>query len=231
MLSDGVAAGRGPPAASEEKPDRDTVITVEAESMNDRMKPSKSPSGKFKVAWQTTEDDRRQPEQGSSETLQGQLKRGATAASSSQAKGRGRTFRSFFPEMEEEEAVSGLLSQAAAVVGGGCSSGEFAVKSIEKGKVRDVRLLRWEVGILRKLDHPRLLKLHDVFEDETYIHLVTDLFLGGEVFKRIHERGRLTEPEAARMVCAYPSRAKKREPHHPTLGPFAGPLTNNRCEW
>lgn len=32
------------------------------------------------------------------------------------------------------------------------------------------------------MDHPNIIKLIDVFEDDKYLHLVTELCTGGEVF-------------------------------------------------
>ena len=54
-----------------------------------------------------------------------------------------------------------------------------AVKMISKQEVaaqpeEDVRL-RYEIDILKNLDHPNIMKLYEVFEDETNIYLVLEL--------------------------------------------------------
>jgi calcium-dependent protein kinase len=38
-----------------------------------------------------------------------------------------------------------------------------------------------EVSILNTLDHPNIVKMHDIFEDEKYIYIVMELLSGGEV--------------------------------------------------
>lgn len=55
-------------------------------------------------------------------------------------------------------------------------SGEFcACKTIKKERVDNVENLRRELSILESVDHPNIIKFVDVYEDEKYIHLVTEL--------------------------------------------------------
>ena len=57
----------------------------------------------------------------------------------------------------------------------------FAIKTIRKAKVSRLETLKREIEILKNMDHPNIIKLSDVYEDEKYLHLVTELCLGGEV--------------------------------------------------
>ena len=57
----------------------------------------------------------------------------------------------------------------------------FAVKTIKKSKVGRLETLKREIEILKTMDHPNIIKLYDVFEDDKYLHLVTELCTGGEV--------------------------------------------------
>jgi len=63
---------------------------------------------------------------------------------------------------------------------------KYAVKSISKRdpSVKPGSLLR-EITLLHEMRHPSFVQLVDVFEDEEYVHLVTDLCTGGELFDRI----------------------------------------------
>lgn len=45
--------------------------------------------------------------------------------------------------------------------------------------------LTTEIQLLQAVNHPHIIKLVDVFEDEQYLHIVTDLCTGGELFDRI----------------------------------------------
>ena len=44
-----------------------------------------------------------------------------------------------------------------------------------------------EAEILRKVDHPNILKLYEIYEEEKDFHLVTELCSGGELFDKIIE--------------------------------------------
>lgn len=49
---------------------------------------------------------------------------------------------------------------------------EFAIKTIRKARVSRVESLLREVEILRKVEHPNIIALVDVYEDEANLHLV-----------------------------------------------------------
>ncbi|KAL7548110.1 hypothetical protein ACHAWF_011402 [Thalassiosira exigua] len=61
-----------------------------------------------------------------------------------------------------------------------------AVKSIRKSdpSVRAAGLAR-EIALLREMRHDNVVELRDVYEDDEYVHLVTDLCEGGELFDAI----------------------------------------------
>ena len=56
-----------------------------------------------------------------------------------------------------------------------------------------IERLKREVEILRCVDHPCIIKLYDVCEDDLFIHLVTELCTGGELFDRIIQKTRSEE--------------------------------------
>lgn len=69
----------------------------------------------------------------------------------------------------------------------------YAVKCIAKSKLvdqEDVQALAQEIKIMKKMDHPNLVKLVDFYiEDDTYF-LVQELMTGGELFEAIVKRVR-----------------------------------------
>ncbi|GJP40670.1 hypothetical protein CLOM_g325 [Closterium sp. NIES-68] len=79
----------------------------------------------------------------------------------------------------------------------------FARKTLQKRELigeagrddvrREVRMLQQVAG------HPGIVQLHAVFEDETEVHLVTELCDGGELFDDVVRRWRLPEKEAAQV--------------------------------
>lgn len=86
---------------------------------------------------------------------------------------------------------------------------EFAVKIISKSRFflqkhnrpRYIAALRSEIEILRKLDHPNIIRLHQVLEDSKNLYLIMDLCRGGELFERIQERGSYSEKDASIVVA------------------------------
>jgi len=53
------------------------------------------------------------------------------------------------------------------------------------------------VNILKTLDHPNILKLIELFQDDSNYYLITEMCQGGELYKRIIERDSFTESEVA----------------------------------
>jgi calcium-dependent protein kinase len=81
----------------------------------------------------------------------------------------------------------------------------FAIKSIRKRKVGKIEVLKREIEILKEVNHPNIINLHEVYEDEKYLHLVTELCTGGELFDRIiaktqSSEGHFSEHDGAEIV-------------------------------
>jgi calcium-dependent protein kinase len=69
---------------------------------------------------------------------------------------------------------------------------KYALKTIEKSGIkkckRNIQSVLMEIDILRTLKHPFIIKLHEVYESNKYIHLVLCYLDGGELFERIKSR-------------------------------------------
>lgn len=78
-----------------------------------------------------------------------------------------------------------------------------AVKQLPKNKIRDYEKFKLEMNIMAKTDHPNIIKLYEVFEDNRYVYLVMELCKGGELFDRIINKLKaktiFTEKEAAKI--------------------------------
>lgn len=81
----------------------------------------------------------------------------------------------------------------------------YAIKSIRKSKVSKIEVLKREIEILKEVKHPHIIELVEVYEDERYLHLITELCTGGELFDRIIAKtqspeGHFSEHDAAKLV-------------------------------
>ncbi|CAG9324084.1 CDPK1_39 [Blepharisma stoltei] len=74
-----------------------------------------------------------------------------------------------------------------------------AIKVLSKSKFKkdDREKLIQEVEILKDLDHPNILKIYEVIEDDISLYIVTELCTGGELFDRIISQHRFYENTAA----------------------------------
>lgn len=70
---------------------------------------------------------------------------------------------------------------------------EFAVKSINKARVSKTQMLTSEVEIMAKVHHPNVIKVVDIFDEKDFLHIVTELCTGGELFERIIEKSQTSE--------------------------------------
>lgn len=80
----------------------------------------------------------------------------------------------------------------------------FAVKVLSKRKMsqEDIAALSKEIEILKSIDHPNIVKLVDIYEDERHVCLVMELLLGGELFDQIIENDKFSEYEAREATKA-----------------------------
>ena len=81
---------------------------------------------------------------------------------------------------------------------------QFAIKIIDKKKYakhagsRKDNLMD-EVEILKKLNHPNIISIQDVFDTETTLFIVLELVTGGELFDKIIEEGHFPENECKEL--------------------------------
>ncbi|XP_002739535.1 calcium/calmodulin-dependent protein kinase type 1D-like [Saccoglossus kowalevskii] len=78
----------------------------------------------------------------------------------------------------------------------------WACKCIDKKSLgrKGEETLENEVAVLRKCNHPNIVKLHDIYENKATVYLIMDLVSGGELFDRIVEKGSYTERDAADLI-------------------------------
>ncbi|NXG72623.1 DAPK2 kinase, partial [Baryphthengus martii] len=82
----------------------------------------------------------------------------------------------------------------------------YAAKFVKTRRCRGSRLgleraeVEREVAILRQLDHPNIMRLHDLFASRAEMVLVLELISGGELFDFIAEKEMLSEEEAIEFL-------------------------------
>jgi len=62
---------------------------------------------------------------------------------------------------------------------------EVALKIIEKARLKDAQMLRNEIAIHKATDHPNILRLLEVWEDECNLYLATELCQGGDLWRHL----------------------------------------------
>ncbi|XP_048876346.1 death-associated protein kinase 1-like isoform X2 [Brienomyrus brachyistius] len=83
---------------------------------------------------------------------------------------------------------------------------EYAAKFIRKRRNKSSRrgvtreAIEREVGILKEIEHPNIVALHDVFENKAEVILIMELVAGGELFDFLAEKESLTEEEATQFL-------------------------------
>lgn len=58
-------------------------------------------------------------------------------------------------------------------------------------------MLKSEIETLKSADHPNIVRLYEVYEDDKYLHFVMDLCTGGDLLDHLMSNGPLSESKAA----------------------------------
>ncbi len=84
------------------------------------------------------------------------------------------------------------------------TTGEIrACKQLSKSNISNLKKFQREIQILIKTDHPNIIKLFEIFEDDRFIYLIMEKCNGGELFDRIidhiQSKNMYTEKDAAKL--------------------------------
>ncbi|CAD8078409.1 unnamed protein product [Paramecium sonneborni] len=82
---------------------------------------------------------------------------------------------------------------------GACNNEQVAIKVLQKDSLkteRDKFRVNKEIELLNKVNHPNIVKMKEILEDENCIYLITEYVSGGELFNYIVQKKRLTDRES-----------------------------------
>ena len=77
---------------------------------------------------------------------------------------------------------------------------KVAIKLLEKSKItekEDLKRINREISIIKKLSHPNIIKINEIFENEEYYYIIMDYCSKGELFDYIVKKTKLTEDESS----------------------------------
>ncbi|KRZ96675.1 Serine/threonine kinase SAD-1 [Trichinella sp. T8] len=88
------------------------------------------------------------------------------------------------------------------------SGRKVAIKIVRKEKLSESVLIKVEreIAVMKLIDHPYILRLYDVYENQKFLYLILEYVSGGELFDYLVRKGRLPIKEAKKIfrqiVCA-----------------------------
>ncbi|XP_074641547.1 serine/threonine-protein kinase NIM1-like [Tubulanus polymorphus] len=80
---------------------------------------------------------------------------------------------------------------------------KVAIKILDKTKLdqKTQRLLSREISSMERLHHPNIIRLYEVIETLAKLHIVMEYAGGGELFTKISQEGKMSEPESTRIYA------------------------------
>ncbi len=64
----------------------------------------------------------------------------------------------------------------------------YCCKQILKSKIADLPKFKNEINVLSKIEHPNLIKIYEIFEDERHLNIIMENCTGEELFQKIIEK-------------------------------------------
>eukprot|EP00727_Mastigamoeba_balamuthi_P008340 m51a1_g4128 putative myosin light chain (414) ;mRNA; f:184771-186942 len=108
--------------------------------------------------------------------------------------------------LNQRYAIGGQIGSGAfSVVHGGVDKAtgrKVAVKIIDKRRhdPSKLRLLEREIEIMRRVKHPNVVELYDIFVVDPHVYLIMEMADGGPLYDEIVQRGSYNEADAANVM-------------------------------
>ena len=104
----------------------------------------------------------------------------------------------------------GLFTKDYEVIGELGTGSYGSVKKVRHKKLKEIRAMKIvlkknetaqnEIEIMRKISHPHIVNIFDIYEDTKKYYIMMELFEGGELFEAISEQGAFTEEDCAHII-------------------------------
>ena len=104
----------------------------------------------------------------------------------------------------------GLFTKDYEVLGDLGTGSYGSVKKVKHKKLKEMRAMKIilkknestqnEIDIMRKISHPHIVNIFDIYEDTKKYYIMMELFEGGELFEAISEQGTFTEEDCAHIM-------------------------------
>ena len=72
--------------------------------------------------------------------------------------------------------------------------------SYSKLTLEDRKLLAHEMSILKKIDHPNIIRIYEIYEERAGLYIVTEYCKGGDLFERIEKLKKINENDTRIII-------------------------------
>ena len=81
---------------------------------------------------------------------------------------------------------------------------QYAVKVFNKKEIlkdpSETKCLLYEIKMMRVVDNPRVMRLHEMYEGENFIYCLLDLYKGSDLYQAIIKKGPQPETKALTII-------------------------------
>jgi serine/threonine protein kinase len=80
---------------------------------------------------------------------------------------------------------------------------DYAIKIVPKSTLTHPilhKLMRQELEVLANVNHPNIMRIYELLEDDINYYIVSEIIAGGELFEHICKEGKLNSFDATRII-------------------------------
>ena len=80
---------------------------------------------------------------------------------------------------------------------------DYAIKIVTKESLNHPvlhKLMRQELEVLANVNHPNIMRIYELFEDDINYYIISEIIAGGELFNYVVKKGKLSYSDAAQII-------------------------------